>query len=658
MPEALETDTVRKHTGEIQQRDYAIPASAINEEQRTVELAFASEDPYQRWFGTEILDCSAPSVRLGRLNDGAAVLINHDSRDHVGVVVRAWVGEDKKCRAIVRFGQSARAQEVFQDVKDGIRKLVSVGYRVHAMQLESKTEDNEVYRVTDWEPHEVSLVAVPADATVGVGRSAEPETQVDQPHKSMPLTTEKGNTMPQATAAPVIETVDSKTVAENARKAEQTRIKEISAMAAKFGQAEFGEKHVEAGTSVDEFSRLLLQNIKPSAEVRHAETPEIGMTEKEVKRFSFLKALLAASDPTNQGFQKAAAFELECSNAARERMGDLKKEREGGLTIPTDVLNAPINDLRMAQAVLGAIQRAAGQSQQRDLIMGTASLGGNTVATDLLGQSFIELLVNRMVIMQLGTVMLRDLNGNVAIPRQTGRANTFWVAENTGVTASDQAFDQVALTPKTVGAMTNFSRRLLMQSSIDVEAFVRMDLARAVALALDFGAINGPGTANNVRGILNQSGIGSVAGGANGAVPTWDNMVDLESAVANANADQGALRYLTNSRVRGRLKRSQMFSGTNGLTVWDAVQTQNAPVAVSNQVPSNLTKGTSNGICSAIIYGNFQELLIGMWGGLDVMLDPYTNAASGGRRLVALQDVDIAVRHAESFASMQDALTT
>jgi HK97 family phage major capsid protein len=250
--------------------------------------------------------------------------------------------------------------------------------------------------------------------------------------------------------------------------------------------------------------------------------------------------------------------------------------------------------------------------------------------------------------------MLTDLQGNIAIPRATAGSTGYWVAESGAPTESQQAFDQVALTPKTAGAYVDYSRRLLLQSSIAVEAFVRMDIARTIALLIDLAAINGSGSSNQPRGVLNTSGIGSVVGGTNGLAPTWDHMVDLQTAVANANAPEGSRAYFTNTKVRGKLKRTQQFSSTNGRSVWESLD---EPAVVSNQVPSTLTKGSSSGVCSAIAYGNWADLLIGMWGGLDVMLDPYTGATAGTKRVVALQDVDVTVRYPVSFAAMLDALT-
>jgi HK97 family phage major capsid protein len=214
------------------------------------------------------------------------------------------------------------------------------------------------------------------------------------------------------------------------------------------------------------------------------------------------------------------------------------------------------------------------------------------------------------------------------------------------------------MNPKTVGAFTDISRKLMLQSSIDVEAFVRNDLATVLALAIDLAAINGSGSNNQPTGILATSGIGSVAGGTNGGAPTLANMIDLETAVSVANADVGSLAYLTNAKVRGKLKQTFKNATYGDVPVWgDGNMVNGYNAAVSNQVPSNLTKGTASGVCSAVLFGNFADLIIGQWGALDLMVDPYSNSTSGTVRVVALQDVDVAVRHAESFAAMKDALT-
>ena len=361
------------------------------------------------------------------------------------------------------------------------------------------------------------------------------------------------------------------------------------------------------------------------------ESAEIGMSDQETRQYSLVRAMSAAASfalGDHRAWERAG-LEMEASRAVAEQLG----REPQGFFVPFDI-------------------------QRRDLNVGTASAGGDLVETELLAESFIDLLRNRMMVRQAGATVLSGLNGDIAIPRQTGGATAYWVAESGAPTESQQTVDQVALSPETVGAFTDYSRRLLIQSSIDVEQFVRGDLAAILALAIDLAALHGAGASNEPQGIENVSGIGSVAGGANGAAPTWGNIVDLETEVAIDNADVGRLAYITNARVRGKLKQTEKAAST-GLWVW---MDRNPPLNgynahVTNQVRSNLTKGTGTNL-SAIFFGNWADLILAFWSGLDILVDPYTGSTSGTVRIVALQDVDIAVRHAESFAAMLDADTT
>lgn len=355
---------------------------------------------------------------------------------------------------------------------------------------------------------------------------------------------------------------------------------------------------------------------------------QIGMGQTDLRKYSLVRAIraMAAND------WRGAELEREASEAVAKR---LSMEPQG-FFVPTDVV------------------------EQRDLVVGTPSAGGYMVSTDLLATSFIELLRNRMVLRQAGITILADLVGDVAIPRQTGAATAYWVGESGAPTESTQAVDQIGLTPHTIGAFTDFSRKLIKQSSIDVERFVRDDLTRVLALGIDYAGLHGDdgSDANQPDGVAATSGIGSVAGGTNGAAPTWAHVVSLETEVAQDNADIGALSYITNAKVRGKLKQTEKASNTAQF-VWTDDGTMNGyPARVTNQVRSNLTKGTASGICSAIFFGNWADLVLGLWGGLDILVDPYTHSTSGTMRVVALQDVDFAARHAQSFSAMLDALTT
>lgn len=354
----------------------------------------------------------------------------------------------------------------------------------------------------------------------------------------------------------------------------------------------------------------------------------VGMGRRYVQRYSLVRAIRAAM--TNDW--RGAELEREASEATAQRLG---RQPQGSFFVPADWL------------------------ESRDLLVGTASAGGNTVATDLLAQNFIDLLRNRMIVREAGATMLTGLVGNVAIPRQSGGATAYWVAENTAATESGQTFDQVAMSPKTVGAFTDISRKLLLQSSIDVESLVRMDLATVLALAIDLASLHGSGSSNQPTGIAATSGIGSVAGGTNGAAPTLAHLISLETEVAQDNADMGRLGYITNTKVRGKLKSTAMVASTDSRMVWQegAMPLNGYRGLITNQVRSDLDKGSATGVCSALFFGNWADLIVGMWGGLDILVDPYTGGTAGTVRVVALQDVDVAVGHPQSFAAMLDALT-
>ena len=419
-------------------------------------------------------------------------------------------------------------------------------------------------------------------------------------------------------SAPVIDTQE---VARKAVEADRQRSAEIDAIAKKHPElAETAIEYKRNSLTVDDFRKVALESIskeKPKAMI----SPEIGMSRKEAESFSMVRAINALA--TNNWSK--AGFELEASNAQAEKLG--KEAR--GFFMPVEV-------------------------QQRDLTVGTATAGGHTVATDLLSGSFIDALRNKLTVMDLGATMMTGLNGNVAIPAMAGGTTAYWVSESGSPTKAQATFRQVAMTPKTVGAFSDLSRRLLLQSSVDIENLIRSDLATTLATAIDLAAIHGSGSSNQPTGILATSGIGNVAGGTNGAAPTYAHIVALETEVAKDNAANGSLAYLTNAVVRGKLLTTEKAANTAQF-VWEGQNSMRGYNAeVSNQVSSTLTKGNQSA-SSAIIFGNWNDLMIGMWGGLDINVDTSTGSSSGTVRIVGLQDIDIAVRHAQSFAAMLDA---
>lgn len=626
--------------------------SSFDADKRTVELAFSSEFEGERWFGIEILDHDPASVRLDRLRDGGAALVDHNWSDQIGVVESVSIGADRRGRAVVRFGRSARASEIFQDVIDGIRKHVSVGYRVHGAKLqETRSDGTDVYRMTDWEPLEISFVSVPFDHSVGVGRSMEKtqeeppaipeqtasvksgkstaENQNPEEHRNMNIKNvrdKSGNLVraevdDQGNILKVLEVLEEASAAvrsaqSNATSAERTRMSSILEMGERFKCEDLAREAVKDGMDVAAFQARVLDHMNKQASRplnEQTRDADIGLTDKEVRAYSFLNVVRALSNPGDRRAQEAAKFEFEASRAAADAAG---KEPQGVL-IPTDVLSRALNT-----STAGG---AAGNT------------GGYAIATDLRTQSFVEMLRSRNTIMSRGRV-LSGLVGNVDIPRQIAGAQGYWIGEGEDAGYGAPDLDQISLSPKTVAAYSEITRKFMQQSSLDAEGLVRADLAAALATTIDKAGYYGTGTDKQPRGIANYSGINAVPFA--GVNPTFAELVQMETEVAADNADVDNMAYVLNARMRGGFKTTPKFaSGTDGGLIWEPGKTVNG---YSTEVTNQIQNGD-------VFFGNFSDLLIGLWGGLDLIVDPYSNSKSGTLRIVVFQDVDFVLRRLESF---------
>lgn len=598
-----------------QLRSVTLERAALDADSREIEFSFSSELPVSRWYGQEILSHAPGAADLSRLNNGGQLLFNHEWDDYIGVIKSAEIRSDKRGYVKVRFASHDRAQQIMKDVDDGILRNVSFGYMIDEMKL-TKSDDSkgDEYTATRWSPYEVSLVTVPADPSVGVGRAGdEGET------REFEFETEQAGTVPAKEGErmpPEVEVkpVDVKVVQSEAVRTERERISAISAMCEKHGQGELARQMIEGGKSVDECRAAILEKMGAAQKPVTQREAEIGLGDKEKRQFSFVRALHALANPNDRKAWESAGFEREVSDAAQKLTGRSAK----GILVPFDVLRA-----------------------QRDLVVGTPTAGGNLVSTELLSGSFIELLRKRAVLARAGMQTLSGLVGDISIPRQTGAATAYWIGENTNITSeSQQSIDQVRLSPKTVGAYTDYSRKLLLQSSIDVENMVRNDLATVLALEIDRVGLYGSGSGSQPSGINTAVGLNTVNFGAD--APTFAEIVAMESEVAADNADVGTMAYLVNARGRGVLKTTEKASST-GQFIWEAGNTVNGYRAeVSNQV-------ASASAAHDYWFGNFAELIMGMWSGLDLTVDPYTGALAGTTRIIAMQDVDFAIRHPESF---------
>lgn len=299
---------------------------------------------------------------------------------------------------------------------------------------------------------------------------------------------------------------------------------------------------------------------------------------------------------------------------------------------------------------LPIMNRADGQTVTQD----SGAYGGNLVSTET--QAPIELLRPKLMLETLGARYMTGLVGNLKFPKNNGGVTATWEGEVDSVGNTKSAYGSFDFTPKRLACSVLVSLQNLMQTNNAIEMFTIEDMNKAIAQALENAAINGSGT-GQPKGILNYAGIGSVVAGTDGADPTFAHVVGLETAIANANADANTMAYLINSKTRGKLKTTPKISGQPMYIMGENGQINGYNSAVSNLVPSNLTKGTSSGVCSAGIFGDFSQLMIGQWAFLDLSVDNVSKKKDGYVEITVNSFNDVAVRHEESFAAVKDWLT-
>ena len=618
-----------------------------DQDSSVIRFPVASDTPIQRWYGKEILSHKKGAMVMGERQKTLPLLFNHDRNKLIGIVEKLDQDEHRTY-ATVRFSSSEDGQKAKAMVDERVLVNCSFQYEIRDYdEIRGENREDDQIIATSWEIFEVSLVTIPADSNVGVYRDLETNQKEikmalrDQENSENKVNDSDQQVRENIREAAIAEARRAEAERENVRKSERQRIENIYSLCRQFNIDDSErENMIRSNESIDNIRSHVLdllskRSAAPVGAASRGVSEDIGLTAEEKGRFSLVRALNAAMT----GDWSKAGFERDVSLALAKRSG----RETTGFFMPSDV------------------------TMQRDTtpgyVVGEATQGGNLVATELRTGSFIDLLRAKAMVIRMGATVISGLVGNVEIPRQTGASSTFWIAENGTPTASKATFDKVALKPKTIGALSPISRNLLLQSSMQVEAFVRNELAKSLALGIDLAALSGSGTNNQPTGIANMTGICTVVGGTNGGSVTFDKLIDMETQVATANADAENMYYLCNAATIGFLKK---IKNTSGDYIWkspdNAVrngfpgEVNGYGVARSNQVRGNLEKGTSN-TCQEIFFGNWSDLLIGEWGFLEIDVNRYGDQwKSGGVEVRALQSIDIAVRHPQSFCIFSDAL--
>jgi HK97 family phage major capsid protein/HK97 family phage prohead protease len=597
-------------------RDFEFDRNKIDEEKRTVTIGVSSEEPVQRRFGYEVLGHAEDEIDMDFMASGRSpLLLDHDASKQIGVVEEFAIDpENKRTVARVRFSKNRMADEVFEDVKDGIRQNISVGYQVNSMQKEDEEREGvPVYRVNSWSPLEVSAVSVPADQSrlVGFARAKETPKITINSNKDKIMENVENNT-PEVNP-------------EELRKQFAQEAKQISDLGQQHGQAALAKDAIAKGMRLNEFQNELLKAL----ESKPLDLPsDVDMKTEDKREYSLLKAIQESANGNLTGLER------EVSDEIAHRTGKAAR----GFYMPTNI-----------------------GFGKRDQTVGSNSGGGFLKGTDHLANEFIEAVYAKLVIGQAGARTLQGLKGDVAIPKLSASVtNSAFVAENAAPSEGSATFAQVTMSPKTLAAFIDVSRKLMLQSDPSVEAVLREDIINTFARKIDEVAIEG-GASNHPSGIIASVSNNIVGLGSNGAAIAYTNIVELIKAVEEDNAirNDASTKFLGNSKVTAKLRTTaKQSSGVEGNFILEPNNTMlGYDYLSSSLVPSDLSKGSGSNL-SALIFGDFSQVLLGYYSGVDVVVDPYTGSSAGTTRLAFFQDMDVAIRDENAFAVCKDIVTT
>lgn len=646
-------DALREKT---QTAVFEVDRSSINEDKRTVDLAWCSELPYERWWGVEILDCSAKSVRMQRLRNKAALLLNHDTDRQIGVVERATLDQDKKGRAQVRFSRSAIGEEVFADVVDGVRTKVSVGYRIHDLVLEKKEDEFSTYRVTDWEPYEISIVSVPADDTVGVGRGIS-----GQPEKAMAMGQEGEGTR----AAPSPDTAATLSA----------RVQSDNAAA----RADERQRHAELIRELNTIGAMWPEYDGPGLAMKAAEDPNMTADAFRQVMLDVVSKNKSAATRTGRVEPRPDGERPLYNTGIREVLQKTVTYRGVGKLLGMDDQEAAYRAGMWLRVALGGDQRAAMWCAEHGIALRQGAFdGGSVKANDIDARSVGSSVFSSagwLIPQEMSAAMIvnREMYGvarricrlwpmttaTLQIPRWRSGTTAYFAGEGSQGTASDPAGDQITLSLKDCMATTKIGKSTAMDAVISLADFITSEQSRARAVKEDGILVLGDGTApyggmTGVKTLLDDSGnsIGRIqAASGHDTIPEVDAS-DIASLMGKlpVYARAGA-RFLASgvaeANIFGRLK--LVAGGNNVQTLAGSVLEQDYggfPITVAHDMPADAS-ATINGT-TILIFGNFQ---LGVAFGHSVeslmTVDPYTLADYNQTKITTVERVDIVAHGVE-----------
>lgn len=592
-----------------------------------VRATVSSETPYPRtmwdeenkaWVrGHEVLGHAKGEIDESRMKDGLVIQDTHCG-DQIGIIRKPEL-KDGKLGGVIEFGCGERAQEIARDAAAGIRRNMSVGYIVREYKKVGKAEDGlPIFRVTKWTPYEASFVNVPADTNIGVGRVAD--------------TTDEGSgdvvraaVVEPSAVTPKEKEMDAKTIAALMAKAERAHMKaaDVSAM------IEAGKTETEIANEIAERAcayadELAKKHAQPESQ-RKTVIFDGGDERKIVKEYNLLNVIRALAKDGSPD----VGFEREIS----DQIAKAQHKEARGFYIPEAVL----------------VRAITGKTNVTGEIVGN---GAATVGTSLLASQYIDELVATTVLGAAGVQTVGGLVGDIAIPKGTA-VTAGWIAEKDNAPTKTPTFSQVPGTPHTAAANAILSRRLVIQSSLAVQNLVARLILEAIGRAVEAAAFDGTGTNNQPTGLSATTGVGAVTMTAD--APTKANLVDFWEKVYTANAAGANMKYIGSPAVKALLcKTLDITTVSNGKSgdLAAIVGGVGAGYLCSKDAKVEGFDFLMSALCNSkkLYFGNWAEILMCFWSGVDMIVDPYTYSAKGAWQVTAFQDCDVIVRHPAAFA--------
>ena len=646
-----------------------------------IELSFASEDPYKRWFGTEVLGLKRGEYDFSRLNNEAPFLADHmNSIDSVlGVVEKAWVKE-RKAFATVRLADTEKAKEYMKLLDAGMGRKISVGYRVEKFEKDTSGDD-DVFRAVRWLPMEISAVAAAADDTVGVGRSL-----------ITGLTTE-GTKVTTETETKGADAPNLDLVVKDATGKERARIAEIvtyGKVHKDVGGRELASDVIAAGGTLEDLKDALIKasndrfNKRTEELAAKGQSPtqsdgDLDLSEKDARGLSLANFVRSEMEQK----PKLAEREREVIGAWQKQMLDRGVKPLHGTPLPPVMIREAARQEMVLQEMRANI--LAGNGAFSRLTTTTVDEGSNMttiadlVGTDHLGDAFVPYLWNMSAFLPFVTNM-NGLVGNIDIPREMTVITASWVAQTAAVAGTVAAADKINLTPKQLAVRTQYGRTVFNQSDPSINGILMNQGARGMALAEDAAVVNGTGSNNQPQGILNYTSAATKTHGAthqvaitgaaaataaNGNFLTHTDLVECETRLNDANYGTANAMWFVNAATKGKLKTTtKVASSTFPIYLWDGADNEGPlngyNARVSQQIPRNSARTSTapTGNTSAAIFCDPQQILCAHWSGVDVVVDPYTDSASGYVNITWYRDIDVNLLQPQAFAVIPYGIAT